>query len=84
MVPASDLDDHFVEMPARTGLRARSAKVASDQAAKLQEPAADCFVRSVDATLGQHFLNVAEGKREAGIKPDRMHDHRRWKAMTLE
>ncbi len=84
MVPAADIDDHLVQMPARARLRPSLAKVARDQAAKLQEPPSNCFVRSIDATFGEHFLDVAERQGKAGVEPDGVDDHRRRKAMALE
>ena len=84
MFAASDFDDHLIQMPARARLRAASTKIARDQAAKIQEPSADSFIRNVDAPLGEHFFHVTEGQRKAGIEPDRMHDDWRRKAMALE
>ena len=52
-----------------------SAKVVRDQAAKLEQPAADSLVRGIDAALSKHFLDIAEGQREAGIEPDSVEDH---------
>lgn len=75
MVSASDLDDHLVQMPTRTGPQATSTKAACGQAAELEEPAPNRFVRSIDAALRKHFINVAEGEGEAGIEPDSVHNH---------
>ncbi len=80
---ATDLDGHFVEMPACVRARTAVAKIASDQPAKLQKPAPDRLVRDVDATLGQQFLNIATRQREPGIEPNRVLDDHRRKAMSL-
>lgn len=84
MFAATDIDGHLIQMPARTWLRAALAQVARDKAPELQEPAPNRLVRDVDAAFGEHFLNVPERQREAGIDPDGMHDDRRRKAMALE
>ena len=84
MFAATDLDDHLVQMPSRTWFRRGSAWVAGDQAAKLQEPPPNGLVRNVYAPFRQHFLDITEGEREAGIEPDSVDDYRRWKAMALE
>ena len=53
MITATDLDNHFVEVPTRTGARTAAAKIARNQSAELQEPASNRFVRNIDAALGQ-------------------------------
>ena len=44
VLPATDLDDHFVEMPASTGTRTAATKITGDQPSKFQEPAPDGLV----------------------------------------
>ena len=44
VLPATDLDDHFVEMPASTGTRTAAMKITGDQPPKFQEPAPDGLV----------------------------------------
>ena len=42
--PVTDLDDHLVETPARTGTWTAAAKIAGNQPPELQKPAPDGFV----------------------------------------
>ena len=84
VITATDLDNHFVEVPTRTGTRTAAAKIARDQSAELQEPASNRFARNFDATLGQQILDITKRKREPGVEPDRMLDNLGRKAMTLE
>jgi len=58
VITATDLDNHFVEVPTRTGTRTAAAKIARDQSAELQEPASNRFARNFDATLGQQILDI--------------------------
>ena len=51
------------------------AGAAHSQAAKLQKPPSNGLVRRIDATLGEHLLDIAKRQREAGIEPDSMEDH---------
>ena len=44
VLPATDLDDHLVEMPASTGARTAVTKITGDQPPKLQKPAPDGLV----------------------------------------
>ncbi len=60
VITATDLDNHFVEVPTRTGARTAAAKIARNQSAELKEPASNRFVRNIDATLGQKILDVTE------------------------
>ena len=65
MFAAMDLDAYCVQIPSRAWLRSESAKVAGDEAPKLQKPATDSFVLSIDTTFGQHFLHIAERQGKA-------------------
>ncbi len=84
VITATDLDDHLVEMPTRTGARTTAAKIARNQSAELQEPASNRFVRNIDATLGQQILDITKRKREPGVEPDRMLDDLGRKTMSFE
>ena len=84
MSPATDLDDHLVKVPARTGARTATTEIVRNQPAKLQEPASSRLVRNIDVMLGQKILDVTERRRESGVEPDRMLDDLGRKAMTLE
>ena len=57
--PVANLDDHLVEMPARTGTWTATAKITGDQPPEFQEPAPDSLIRHIDATLGQQILNIS-------------------------
>ncbi len=82
--PAPDLDDHLVEMPARTGTRTAAAKITGDRPPEFQEPASYGLVRHVDATLGQQILDIAKLQRETSVKPDCVLDDLGRKTMTLK
>ena len=84
VLPASDLDGHFIKMPACTRPGTAAAKITGDQPPKFQEPAPDGLVRNIDAPLSQQFFDIAKRKREPGIKPNRVLDDRGRKAMSLE
>lgn len=47
----ADLNDHLVEMPAHTGTRTATTKVAPDEPTEFQEPAPYHLVRHIDAAL---------------------------------
>ena len=71
-------------MPAWARAWTATSQIAGDQATKFEKPAPDRLIRNVDATLCQHFLDVAKRQREPGIEPNRvLYDYRR-KAMSLE
>ncbi len=52
--------------------------------AKLQEPPPDRFVGKVNATLGQHLLDVTKRRREAGVEPDAFSDDLGREPVALE
>ncbi len=83
VITATDLDNHFVEVPTRTGARTAAAKIARNQSAELQEPASNRFVRNIDATLGQQILDITKRKREPGVEPYRMLDDLGRKTMSF-
>ena len=82
--PAADLDDHLVEMPARTGARTAAAKIAGDQPPELQKPASYGLVRHVDAAFSKQILDIPKRKREPSVEPNRVLDDLGRKTMTLE
>ena len=71
-------------MPAWARAWTATPQIAGDQPTELKKPAPYCLIRNVDATLCQHFLNVAKRQREPGIEPNRVPDDYRRKAMSLE
>ncbi len=84
MFPATDFDDHLIEMPASARSRATTLKIASDQPPEFQEPAPDRLIRNVDATLGQQILDIAKRQGEPSVEPNRVLDNHGRKAMSLE
>ncbi len=84
MITATDLDNHFVEVPACAGARTAAAKIDRNRSAELQESASNRFVRNIDATLGQQVLDITKRKREPGVEPDRMLDNLGRKTMSFE
>ena len=84
MFPATDLDNHLVEVPAPTGARTAAAKIDGDQSAEFQEPASYGLVRYINATFGQQVLDITKRQGEPSVKPDRVLDNLRRKLMSLE
>src|SRR3954454_18511053 len=56
---AVDGDEHFIEMPSPARPRPFSPQLARNDRSELQGPAADRLVGHIDATLGEHILDVA-------------------------
>jgi len=81
---AADAADHFVQVPTGRRRRAFAFQVTGDLRAELDRPAADGLVADIDAARRQHLLNVPKAEGEAEVKPHRVPDHVRGKAMTLE
>src|SRR5512136_1568645 len=65
---AVDGDKHFVEMPLHVRPRSCLSQLACNDGAELQSPTADRLVGHVDATLGEHILDVAVAQSEAEIE----------------
>ena len=63
---AVNLDEDFIEMPARIGVRMRASQRLSKNETKLDRPAADSFIRDIDAALGQQIFDIpkTQGKPE--------------------
>jgi hypothetical protein len=78
----TDLDDHFVDMPASTGTRTAAAKIAGDQPSKLQKPAPDGLVWNVDATLCKQIFDISVAKWKTKIQPDGILDYNGWKSVS--
>jgi hypothetical protein len=81
-LPAVDGDEHFVEMPPPVRPRPSSSQLACNDPAELQSPAADRLVGHIDATLGEHILDVAVAQSEAEIEPDGLLDDDARKAVA--
>ena len=59
-VLAVDRGEDFIEMPTRISTRVRASELSGIGQAKLRRPAADRFIRDIDAALGQHILDIAQ------------------------
>ncbi len=62
-------------MPTRISTWVRASELSGIGQAKLRRPAADRFIRDIDAALGQHILDIAQAQRKAKVQPDRVLDH---------
>ena len=62
-------------MPTRISTRVLASEPTGIGQAKLKRPAADRFIRDIDASLGQHILDIAQAERKAKVEPDRLLDH---------
>ena len=82
LMSAVDGDEHFVEMPPPVRPRPSSSQPARNDPAELQGPAAHRLVGHIDATLGEHILDVAVAQSEAEIKPDGLLDDDARKAVA--
>src|SRR5450755_3773260 len=71
-----------VEMPPPVRPRPSSSQLARNDRAELQSPAADRLVGHIDATLGEHILDVAVAQSEAEIEPDDLLDDDARKAVA--
>ncbi len=52
VITATDIDNHFIEVPTRTGAWTATTEIARNQPPELQEPKSNRLVRNIDATLG--------------------------------
>ena len=77
-----DRDEDFIEMPTRISTRVRASEFSGIGQAKLRRPAADRFIRGINAVLSQHILYIAQAQRKAKVQPDRLLDHSGREAMT--
>jgi hypothetical protein len=69
-------------MPPPVWPRSSSSQLARNDPAELQGPAADRLVGNIDATLGEHILDVAVAQSEAEIEPDGLLDDDARKAVA--
>src|SRR5688572_23004144 len=68
---ATNLDEHFVQVPAAVRLRPPRPQPACDCRPEGEHPAPDGLVGYLDPALGQEFLDIAIAEGEAQIEPDR-------------
>lgn len=69
-------------MPPPVWPRPSSSQLARNDRAELQCPAADRLVGHIDATLGEHILDVTVAQSEAKIEPDGLLDDDARKAVA--
>src|SRR3977135_938054 len=65
---AVDGDEHFVEMPPPVRSRTSSSQLARNDRTELQSLAADRLVGHINATLGEHILDVSVAQSKAEIE----------------
>jgi hypothetical protein len=71
---AGDAHYHLVQMPAIVRPRTALTKPSCDDGTEFQQPTPHRFVRDVETTLGQQFLDIAVAQGEAEIEPNRVPD----------
>ena len=69
-------------MPPPVRSRPSSSRLARNDPAELQSPAADRLVGHIDAALGEHILDVAVAQSEAELEPDGLLDDDARKAVA--
>ena len=82
-VPAIDRDEHLIKMPACVCGWMRSPELSGIGEAKFYRPAADGFIRDIDASLSQQVLDIPKAEWKAEIQPDGILDDIRWKAVAM-
>jgi hypothetical protein len=80
---AVDGDEHFVEMSPSAWPRPSSSQPARNDRAELQSPASDRLIGHIDATLGEHILDIAVAQTEAEIEPNGLLNDDARKAMAV-
>src|SRR5436190_4340662 len=82
-MPASDPDDHFVEMPAITWSRTAPSQSPGDRRSEFEHPTANALVGNVEPALGKQLLNIAIAQAEPEVQPDMLDDDRRKAIPTI-
>src|SRR5215469_12048254 len=72
----------LVEVPAIARPRTAAAQPSCNHRSELQHPTPDRFIGNIEPALGEQFLDVAIAQGETQIKPDRVLDDHRRKAMA--
>jgi hypothetical protein len=81
VTPASNDDDHFIEMPEIARWRPHAAQILCDRGAKLEKPAPHALVGNIQAPLCKRILYVSIAQSEPGIEPNGVVNDIRWKSM---
>tara|TARA_B100001013_G_C24516324_1_gene405089 strand:- start:92 stop:442 length:351 start_codon:yes stop_codon:yes gene_type:complete len=79
---APDRDKELVNMPDVAQASLLPAHTPSIVGAKLAAPSPNRLIGDGDPSLGEQVLDVSKAEGEAVIKPHRVADNLRWKAMT--
>jgi hypothetical protein len=83
VLPASDADDHLVQVPDVSRAWRLAAKAPGISGSELPTPPADRLVGYDDAAFEQHLLDQAQAQRKSEVQPDRVGDDLGWKAVTF-
>ena len=70
MSPASDNNDHLIEMPMVAGLGTHMAQVSRNRCAKFGEPASYALVGNVQAPLRKKILHISVAQSEPSVEPN--------------
>src|SRR5712671_1732060 len=81
-LPAGDPDHHLVEVPPVAWARAALPQVPRDPGPELQNPPPHRLIGDIEAAFSEELFHVAVAQCEPEIKPNRMLDDRRRKAMA--
>ncbi len=84
MMPASNNNDHFIEVPIVAGRWSHMAQVSSNRRAKFEEPAPYALVGNIEAPLGKQILHISKAQSEPGVEPNGVANDVRWKAVACE
>ena len=83
LLPASDGDNDFVQVPHIVAAGLLATKATRIIRAELLSPAADRFIGNGNAALKQQFFDKAQAQRKPKVEPHRVGDDLRWEAMAL-
>jgi hypothetical protein len=78
----SDNDGHFIEVPIVAGRWSHMTQVSSNWRTKFEEPAPDALVGNIEAPLGKQILHISIAQGKPGVKPNRVANDVRWKAVA--
>ena len=73
--------DHLIQIPMIAWGGTISSQVRGDLAIKFEKPTPNCFIRNVQARLDKEDFDITLTQSKSGIKPDRMDNQIRWKAV---
>ena len=81
--PPRNRHHNLVEMPDITGTGLPPAQVPGDPGPEFRHPSPDRLVRNINAALQEHFFDLAQGKIETNVEPNRVRNELRRKAMAF-